>query len=332
MEVPWDVDHAFLGKLPLTLTALELKGAPSSGEYVGDWVDIRNVPLLRCLTALQQLWMRNILIPADELYDLKGPLSSLHLDCVVREPEEEGLATMWALKGLTSLQRLTMAGDFTRAGGVPPWPMDTFTELTAASGLTALHIFDVRNQPLPQGAFQHVMPAGKQLPHLQVLELSYSHIPYDECACLKTLKCRNPPWCIDHKDVCRIAESCPGLRQLKLGQVLKASDGSSLACLPGSLRTLIVAGPAMGQAAAKAVKKLMQLQCLDWSDSPLTDAGLRQLTALTGLSRLRVARCPKLTVRVVPKWGEYSWRHFPPSKGFLESSEAVSDLVNCQCC
>jgi hypothetical protein len=90
---------------------------------------------------------------------------------------------------------------------------------------------------------------------------------------------------------------------------------------------LIVAGAAFDSAAAKAVAQLKGLQCLEWSDSPLTDAGLQQLTALTGLTRLRVIRCPNLTVKVAPiaqwqEWQSYGSREYPSAGAPQDSGQA----------
>ena len=55
----------------------------------------------------------------------------------------------------------------------------------------------------------------------------------------------------------------------------------------------VMVGTAFKDSAAVAVAQLTSLQSLDWSDSPLTTAGLQKLTALTGLTRLAVAGCPQ---------------------------------------
>lgn len=331
LEVPRELDHSVFSRLPPSLTALELQGAPG-----GDgWLDIRDQPLfLQGLTSLQHLWLRSILIPTSRLTVLtsSSSLTSLHVENVVGHPWMDGLGLMGALLELKSLRNLNVADNFWRT----PWPPQMFCALTAASDHTALHIWDRSEQPLPQGALQHMFPAGKQLPQLQVLHIFSLQNFYSEEQLQKTFTGASPPWCVDSKDITRMAETCPGLQELELRHVVKRS--MAVGCLADlrlcSLRTLRLAGAAFKAAAVKPILQLTGLQQLEWTDSPLTDAGLKQLTELTGLTRLRVERCPKLTVKLgsMPQWQEWrGFERFPDSGALLDTGKVSAESAGGSC-
>jgi hypothetical protein len=99
--------------------------------------------------------------------------------------------------------------------------------------------------------------------------------------------------------------------------------------LPCSLRALSLAGRALDAEAAKGVAQLTALQALEWTDSPVTAAGLQQLTALQRLTRLELARCPELPKRFCPVWdGSSSYMGDSMKRVF----KAASDVSMCRSC
>lgn len=94
--------------------------------------------------------------------------------------------------------------------------------------------------------------------------------------------------CMSGADVARISACCPGLGYLTLRDVAGEDVVTGLRGLPAFLQELHVAGDAFGDAATAAVAQLTQLQVLGWGDSPLTPAGLQQLTALQGTTQLQL--------------------------------------------
>jgi hypothetical protein len=82
---------------------------------------------------------------------------------------------MAAVQRLTNLQHLELFDNFGNFDNFRQTPLDAhislleselripahFLALTASGGLTALLVVDRMHQPLPQGAIQHMLPAGK---------------------------------------------------------------------------------------------------------------------------------------------------------------------------
>jgi hypothetical protein len=160
--------------------------------------------------------------------------------------------------------------------------------LTASSRLTSLHVLARFSMPLPQGALQHLLSNGVQLPELRVLRLQGGDGVSEE-------------QCLGADDTQRIAESCPGLTELTLSGVVSLSVSlAPLLALQPSLQALSVAGAAFGDGAAGVIAQLTGLRSLEWSNGTLTDSGLRQLTALTGLTRLRVKSCKGVSNEILP--------------------------------
>lgn len=160
--------------------------------------------------------------------------------------------------------------------------------LTASSRLTSLHVLARFSMPLPQGALQHLLSSGVQLPELRVLRLQGGDSVSEE-------------QCLGADDTQRIAESCPGLTELTLSGVVSLSVSlAPLLALQRSPQALSVAGAAFGDGAAGVIAQLTGLRSLQWSNGSLTDSGLRQLTALTGLTRLRVKSCKGVSKEILP--------------------------------
>jgi hypothetical protein len=320
------LDYSILGRLPPSITALELSGDTggvedaSADDLKGDWLNLKNAPFLQGLSSLQHLLLRDVLFNTSRFADLPtAPLTFLQLENVVGYPDEDGAALLAALNQLTGLKHLALGANFWECELAP----EQFSALTAASGLTALHILGRSEQPLPEGALEHIFPEGRQLPELQLLRLDCRIKTEDEADDYYQ-------GCMWPDDVCCIADCCPALQHLQLLRVVRPTADAdwvhSMQQLPLSLSALSLAGSALRHEVAAAVARLTGLQSLVWTDSPIKQAGLQRLTALTGLTRLELARCSELPRRLCPAVGDY---YMDPSiKRVIESSQEVS---MCQC-
>jgi hypothetical protein len=159
------------------------------------------------------------------------------------------------------------------------------TALTASSQLTSLQVTNSQfDQPLlPKEALQHMLPPGKQLPHMKQLELEGYRSEQHNTANVTA------------EDIAHIAAACPALDTLHLEHVLADSAAvAALSQLGGlaagqpSLTALEVAGAAYDDSSAAAVAQLTNLRSIVWDQSCLSRSGLQQLTALQGLSMMRV--------------------------------------------
>lgn len=131
--------------------------------------------------------------------------------------------------------------------------------------------------------------AGRQLPHLKQLTVE---VGMDDS---------HSTWCLRGQDLRKLATCCTALEQLVLNEVVRgAADVSGLVKLPASCTSLMVSGRAFKDAAVPALRQLTQLQAL-WFHFPaeLSDVGLQQLTALTGLTRLVMNDCAGFISRSV---------------------------------
>lgn len=193
----------------------------------------------------------------------------------------EGTAALLAvLQKLRSLQHLQLVQELdTRRV-----PAQHFSALTASNFLTELSFDPMDHVPLPRGAALHMFPAGRQLSLLRRLiispEITGGPLEEDE-------------WCLDSADLASICKGCPGLQWLDIASLVQpGADLSGLLQLAPGCKSLLVGGAGFADAAAPVLAQLTQLDYLAWSFSPkLTDAGLEQLTALTGLTRLCVHTC-----------------------------------------
>jgi hypothetical protein len=100
---------------------------------------------------------------------------------------------------------------------------ECFSALTASTQLTALHLAEWYQMPIPQAAFEHMLPPGRVLPHLEALVLE------------------GPPFsvgqfCVEAAEIGRIAASCPALQKLTLvGVTSRNLDVSCLKRLPSGV-------------------------------------------------------------------------------------------------
>lgn len=169
--------------------------------------------------------------------------------------------------------------------------LQRFAALTGSAHLTYLEISEEEGfKPLPDGAVRHMFPHGRRLQLRQLLLLPSRGAhgpppPYDDSSA-----------CMTGAELRRVASSCSELQQLSIAGAVYPGDMSGLLQLPASCTELCIGGRAMSNAVVPVVRQLTQLHELQWFDSPgLTDVGVEQLTALTGLRVLDVRQCNGLS-------------------------------------
>jgi hypothetical protein len=130
-----------------------------------------------------------------------------------------------ALQRLTQLRRLHLRACGLQKAVHQPQPEQQGASyqcnaaLTASTNLTSLYVREEFDMPVPQAAFDHMLPTGRVLPNLREL----------------TLVGRYPGnyLCVDAAQIARIAVSCAALQQLRLLNVTpKGFDVSCLSQLP----------------------------------------------------------------------------------------------------
>lgn len=160
--------------------------------------------------------------------------------------------------------------------------------LPVLTQLTALEITE-QGMPVERGTLQNVL--ARKLPQLQVLRL-VAEPQHTGPRRTYSWDHRDKPSCLDGSDMRSIPDNCPGLQHLSLLGVVGPSVFvgciQSLSCL----QELCLSGAAFKDQTAAAVAQISSLRSIQWSDSPLTIAGMQRLTALTGLTALEVGRCP----------------------------------------
>ena len=170
-----------------------------------------------------------------------------------------------------------------------------------------------------------MLPPGKQLPHLRVLQLAAG-------AADEAWECT-----VDAAVISSIVASCPGLQQLELINVVSPPSAvSSLTQLQLQLTSLSVAGNAFADAAVGLVAQMTGLKSLTWgprtSHYPsVSRTGLQGLTALRGLTRLELQGWRSCGAGLVPCGGFY----LPEVKVVLESRSEVGRSQLCcrrPCC
>lgn len=270
-EVPvCDIRH-----LPSSITELELHGNMFHDESPS------LPPELQQLSKLLRLRLTWCAVPPAVLGSVPQ-LRMLRLqDCTllpnrVRDTiQTEGTAALLeALPKLTCLEDLQL--DLQGLDSISIGPQH-FSALTASSHLTQLRLVPEKRMPVPNGAVQHMFPAGRQMPVLQELRIS------------PRFRAGSDEWCIDSGDIRRISSCCPRLQGLEImGSVRPGADLSGLLQLPKSCVSLFVGGAAFTDEAASILAQLTQLKHLVWGFShSLTDAGLEQLVRLD-LEKLQV--------------------------------------------
>lgn len=212
-----------------------------------------------------------------EVGALAGNRDLLHLDLQscsifdVSDAEVQAHAQLLSyLQHLPQLQHLGLAGCF-EAADVANIPAAAFSALTTSCVLQRLNL---SNCTLPADVWQHLFPAGRQLPHLTWLSITRVKQPADSVA-------RCP-------EGSRLVRCCPGLRSLDM-QFLQYSS-ERLRQLQGlsGLQTLRLATHGAVAEGVEAVSQLTGLQelCLSVPNT----AGFNPV-----LSRLQLTHLQQLT-------------------------------------
>jgi hypothetical protein len=202
-----------------------------------------------------------------QLGTLATPTQLQHLKLVLYGSVEPAMVAH-ALSQLPALQQLTYLRFFCGKCEGPNPPAAVFSALTASSKLRHL---DLNGCTLPAGVWQHVFPAGRQLPQLQSMDISaVTQPPARECA--------------PAPEGTRLASCCPGLQFLNL-QVLQYS-AERLAPLQrlSMLHTLCVASSFARD--VEAVTQLTGLRQLNLTVYSKAQGLLLQLTQLKQLTCL----------------------------------------------
>lgn len=208
-------------------------------------------------------------------------------------PTPEGIAAfLGALRALTSLQHLELQN---AQLAVARPPFTAFAALTASSQLTALVLQSDDSQhtsdPLPRGAMQHVLPAGRQLPSLRRLAIVAQLFEEEYAGVMGGEDLRFVRFPMVGQDFGRISSSCSNLETLDIrGVVDSRTDMSALAQLPRSCTNLTIGGAAaFHKDVLPLLAKLTQLSSLNIQVMQVSYKSIEQLTALRGLRELTIA-------------------------------------------
>lgn len=197
-------------------------------------------------------------------------------DDINNDPALKNLLT--SLCSLTKLQDLELFNMYLSSDV----DLQHYSALTASPHLTVLRITDSTIMPVPAQALHHVLPAGKRMLPLQVLELDgagWSDTPFAS------------------RQISLIPACCTALSSLGLLHVVdQLATIGYLKELRPCLESLRVAGDAFDDEAAAVVAQLTNLRNLEWKEATITDRGFQQLTALRGLTHLLVEDCVYATV------------------------------------
>jgi hypothetical protein len=275
----------------LDLTYLNLK-RPSQGE-----------PALQALKSLPQLARLRLTSNSNDTIDASvfaGMRSLTWLELSGFILESDGLSGSTQLQHL-ALQDAFHAHDILDSGAVavsqlmsqlhylqqlthlslshsstPNWEQDTkatpaYSALTASSKLHRLEFSSCR---LPSGVWQHMFPAGRQLPDLRVLDISGIREPTG--------------WNAPAPDSSRLVSCCPALEHLDMRRLQYRTELLAPLTELSGLRTLLVA--ADDQEADTGLPAVCQLTGLRelyvWESSSAKHGLLLQLTQLQQLTAL----------------------------------------------
>jgi hypothetical protein len=179
---------------------------------------------------------------------------------------------MQLLAHLQIMQQLTHLdlGSTSLLGPEPSPTAQAYSALTASSQLQHLEI----SEKLPLGVWQHMFPAGRQLPHLKVLDIS--HV-------------RHPTGAAPAPEGSRLVTCCPGLHALYMWGLQYSTE--LLAPLTGlsSLSKLMLHAAQQDDGSStglEVVPQLTGLQHLWLFDPNESSAKLMQLTQLKQLTFL----------------------------------------------
>lgn len=152
-----------------------------------------------------------------------------------------------------------------------------YSALTASSGLQHL---DISNNFLPSGVWQHILPAGRQLPELRALNLA---------SVWQTFAGSDAEYydSVLHLQGTRLVSSCPGLQCLNLTRC--ACSAQLLAPLQGlsDLRTLLINCEDPTGVVLEEVRRMTGLGQLEFTRLETSVPGMMQLSQLKQLTSLR---------------------------------------------
>lgn len=249
--------------IPSSLTALELTCYTVGVSYFP-----QSTPQL---AQLQSLVLEEAAFDPRALGDMSRLVRLEVHCCMFLPPDNQGAAAfMAALCGLQQLEQLAVVN----TNLLKARPQDC-AALTVSPHLTKLVLRQSEQQLLSAGAVSHMMPPGRQL-QLQKLVLTSGY---------RHGRDRGAP-CMSAVELQRLISACPSLHSLDITCALQPGGVDTLLQLPSTCCSLAVGGPCFDDAAAATLIQLTQLTDLSWSSSPVTDAGLDHLTALSCLQRL----------------------------------------------
>jgi hypothetical protein len=155
--------------------------------------------MLSGMCHLTRLVLQGVVFESDALVG-KTKLQHLALSTGSLSGGAAGLASM--LDNMQPLQQLTHLSVYSTLH-TSTAPAAAYSSLTASSKLQHLNI---SRCTLPAGVWQHLFPAGRQLPHLRTLDLSHNKQPTGDTA--------------PAPQVGPLVSCCPGLQRLLLSDML----------------------------------------------------------------------------------------------------------------
>lgn len=176
-------------------------------------------------------------------------------------------ALLSELQRLQQLTHLSLNDTLTRSTPSPA----AYSALLASS---KLHTLELSSCSLPASAWPLIFPAGKQFPHLLVLD-AFVMAPWGASGFVMTLL-----------DMTRLVSCCPNLQQVSLSPALHTPELLAPLCSLTGLHTLrVLLQDNKGFDVLQQMTGLKELWVT--GDNRVTDAGLLQLTALQQLSHLK---------------------------------------------
>jgi hypothetical protein len=207
---------------------------------------------------------------------LAGLTQLQHLAVVAFSTAGGSAGVAQLLYHLQHMQQLTHLDlSFTLRSGSPSVEAEVssaaaYSALTASSKLRHLNIGFCT---LPAGAWQHMFPAGRQLPQLQVLDIRVS----TSCMMARAFSAAEGS---------RLVSCCPGLQSLTMAGLQRSAE--LLAPLQGlsGLQALNLGAPACCSDALEGVRQLSRLRRLSICDRSEEEELLQQLPQLKQLTYL----------------------------------------------
>jgi hypothetical protein len=225
-----------------------------------------------------------------------------------------GVADFWSyLQNQRQLTYLSLSNSICYWESLPP---AVYAALTASSHMQHLAISECE---LPAGVWQHIFPAGRQLPHLQTLQIDRLHEPsrdlYRECA-------------VTAPNARVLVSCCPGLRSLSMEALVYTAE--RLAPLTGlsALQDLHLDSFSMSAEGWEVVGQLTGLRQLILQGC--REVGSMQLLQLTQLQQLS-------HLRYKAYYGEESGTWTAVSSWLCDSCSQfqcipLCDARDCNCC